>query len=97
MRLPPYRNALVEMNMTPEFQEAHHHKDSRHEEFTIVAASFPQPDTIDRSLIDTDTTPDRLMLLQVVADADRAGHRHPLARSRIGTFTIEDDGDRRRP
>jgi hypothetical protein len=84
----PYRNALVEMNMLTEFQDAHHHKDAGMK-FTIVAASFPQPDTIDRDLIDTDTTPESHLLLQVVADADAPEVEIPGAR-RIGTFTIED-------
>ena len=57
--------------------------------FTIVAATFPQPDTIDRSLIDADTTAESLMLLQVVADADAPEVEIAGAR-RIGKFTIED-------
>jgi hypothetical protein len=84
----PYRNALVEMNMNPEFQAAHEHKDAGMK-FTIVAGSFPQPDSIDRSLADTDTTPESLMLLQLVADADAPEVGVPGAR-RIGTFDIED-------
>ena len=83
----PYRNALVEMNMLPEFQEAHHHKDAGMK-FTIVAATFPQPDTVDRSLIDSDTTPESQMLLQFVADADAPDVEIPGAQ-RIATFDVE--------
>jgi hypothetical protein len=84
----PYRNALVEMNMTPEFQEAHEHKDAGMK-FTIVAGTFPQPDTVDRSFADTDTTPESLMLLQMVADAGAPEVEVPGAR-RIAAFDIED-------
>jgi hypothetical protein len=92
----PNRQALADMNMTPEFQEAHHHKDAGMK-FTIVAATFPQPDTIDRSLSDTDTTYEQLMMLQVVADADAPEVEIPGA-TRIGTFTVEDHviGDERK-
>jgi hypothetical protein len=84
----PNRQALVEMSLTPEFQEAHHHKDAGME-FTIVAASFPQVDTIDRDLLDTDTSPESHLLLQVVADSEAPEVDIPGAR-RIGAFTIED-------
>jgi hypothetical protein len=84
----PNRQALVEMSLTPEFQEAHAHKDAGMK-FTIVAASFPQPDTIDRGLVDSDTSPESHLLLQVVADAEAPEVEIPGAR-RIGTFTIED-------
>jgi hypothetical protein len=92
----PNRQALADMNMTPEFQEAHHHKDAGMK-FTIVAATFPQPDTIDRSLVDTDTTYEQQMLLQVVGDADAPEVEIPGA-TRIGTFTVEDHviGDERK-
>jgi hypothetical protein len=92
----PNRQALADMNMTPEFQEAHVHKDAGMK-FTIVSGTFPQPDTIDRSLIDTDTTPDQLMLLQVVADA-AAPEVTIAGAQRIGTFTVEDNviGDERK-
>jgi hypothetical protein len=65
--------------------------------FTIVSATFPRPDTIDRSLADTDTTPDQLMLLQVVADAAAPEVEIPGA-TRIGTFDFEDNviGDERK-
>ncbi|HVV75752.1 MAG TPA: hypothetical protein VHC43_06910 [Mycobacteriales bacterium] len=92
----PNRQALADMNMTPEFQEAHVHKDAGMK-FTIVAATFPRPDTIDRSLVDTDTTHEQLMLLQVVADADAPEVEIPGA-TRIGTFDFEDNviGDERK-
>jgi hypothetical protein len=83
----PYRNALVEMNLTPEFQELHVHKDAGMK-FTIVAATFPQPDSVDRSFADTDTTHEQLMLLQFVADAAAPEVEIPGAQ-RIGTFDIE--------
>ncbi|HVW79972.1 MAG TPA: hypothetical protein VHB69_03410 [Mycobacteriales bacterium] len=83
----PYRNALVEMNMMPEFQEAHLHKDAGMK-FTIVSATFPRPDTVDRSLADAETTPESLMLLQFVEDADAPEVDVPGAR-RIATFDVE--------
>jgi hypothetical protein len=92
----PNRQALVDMNMTPEFQKAHVHKDAGMK-FTIVSATFPQPETIDRSLVDTNTTPDSLLLLQVVDDAAAPDIGVPGAR-RIGVFTVEDNviGDERK-
>jgi hypothetical protein len=83
----PYRNALVEMNMSPEFQEAHIHKDAGMK-FTIVSATFPQPETVDRSLVDTDTTPESLMLLQLVADASTPDI-DLLGAQRIANFDVE--------
>lgn len=92
----PNRQALADMNLTPEFQEAHVHKDAGMK-FTIVAATFPRPDTVDRSFVDTDTTHEQLMLLQVVADADAPEVEIPGA-TRIGTFDFEDNviGDERK-
>jgi hypothetical protein len=92
----PNRQALADMNMTPEFQEAHVHKDAGMK-FTIVAATFPRPETVDRSLADTDTTHEQLMLLQVVADA-AAPEVTIAGAQRIGTFTVEDNviGDERK-
>ena len=92
----PNRQALADMNMTPEFQEAHVHKDAGMK-FTIVSATFPQPETVDRSLIDMDTTYEQLMLLQVVADSDAPEVAIPGA-IRIGTFAVEDNviGDERK-
>ena len=84
----PYRNALVEMNMTPAFQEAHVHKDAGMK-FTIVAGTFPQPESVDRSLAELDTTPESLMLLQVVAEGDAPEVEIAGAR-RIATFDVED-------
>ncbi|HVT21334.1 MAG TPA: hypothetical protein VHE57_08110, partial [Mycobacteriales bacterium] len=92
----PNRQALADMNMTPEFQEAHVHKDAGMK-FTIVAATFPRAETVDRSLVDTDTTHEQLMLLQVVADAAAPEVEIPGA-TRIGTFDFEDNviGDERK-
>jgi hypothetical protein len=92
----PNRLAVADMNLTPEFLEAHVHTDAGMK-FTIVSATFPQPETIDRSLIDTDTTYEQQMLLQVVADADAPEVAIPGA-TRIATFTVEDNviGDDRK-
>jgi hypothetical protein len=92
----PNRQALADMNTTPEFQEAHIHKDAGMK-FTIVSATFPQPESVDRSLADAETTPESLMLLQVVADASAPEVKLPGAR-RIGTFSVEDNviGDERK-
>ncbi|HWC33421.1 MAG TPA: hypothetical protein VG650_01220 [Mycobacteriales bacterium] len=92
----PNRQALADMNMSPEFQDLHIHKDAGMK-FTIVSATFPQPETVDRSLLDTDTSPESLLLLQVVADAAAPEVELPGAR-RVGTFTIEDNviGDDRK-
>jgi hypothetical protein len=92
----PNRQALADMNMTEEFQELHVHKDAAME-FTIVAATFPRPDTVDRSLTDTDTTESMQLLLQVVADGD-APEVAVEGAQRIATFDVEDNiiGDERK-
>jgi hypothetical protein len=64
----PYRNALAEMDAMPEFQAKHVHKDAGMER-TIVAATFPQTDTIDTDVAGSATHKSQL-LLQFVASAD---------------------------
>jgi hypothetical protein len=64
----PYRSALAEMDATPEFQAAHVHKDAGMAR-TICAATFPQPDTINRAAIDVPDAGQTQLVMQVVADA----------------------------
>jgi hypothetical protein len=64
----PYRNALAEMDAMPEFQAQHVHKDAGMER-TIVAATFPQPASIDVDMAGSATHKSEL-LLQFVAAAD---------------------------
>jgi hypothetical protein len=64
----PYRNALAEMDAMPEFQAQHVHKDAGMER-TIVAATFPQVDTIDTDVAGSATHKSQL-LLQFVGSAD---------------------------
>ncbi len=63
----PYRNALAEMNATPEFQDAHIHKDAGMAS-TICAATFPQPDSINRAVLDVADAAKSHLVLQVVTD-----------------------------
>jgi len=82
------RMALIEMNSTSEFQESHDHKEAGMES-TIVMATFP---------VEGDPTPpqqsgansDRLLLLQVVADADHPDLADDIDSTRIGRFWVED-------
>ena len=82
------RLAMVEMSSNSDFQEDENHKEAGMD-FTIVMATFP---------VDGDPVPpqesgaadDRLLLLQVVGDADRPDIVADLDSVRIGRFTIED-------
>ena len=64
----PYRAALAEMDATPEFQAQHVHKDAGMER-TIVAATFPQPTSVDAALAGA-TADSAQLLLQFVGSAD---------------------------
>jgi hypothetical protein len=82
------RMALVEMNSSKEFQTDEQHKDAGME-FTIVMATFPvdgDPVPPQESAADTD----KLMLLQVVGDADAPDLALGLDATRIGRFSVED-------
>ena len=81
----PRRMAMIEMNQRDDFKELHEHKDAGME-FTIVMATFPA---------ETDPAPDpalsgaaseRLMLLQVVADAASPDVAEGIESERIGRF-----------
>ncbi len=82
------RMAMIEMSSNADFQKDEDHKEAGME-FTIVMASFP---------VDGDPVPpqesgaddDRLMLLQVVGDADAPDVAADIDSVRIGRFAIED-------
>ena len=82
------RMAMVEMNMREDFQEAHVHKDAGME-FTIVMATFPRDDDPVPPQ-ESGAEPGRLLLLQVVADADRPDMAADIESTRIGRFRVED-------
>lgn len=63
----PYRNALAEMNATPDFQAAHEHKDAGMAS-TICAATFPIPGTVNKAIADIPDADRARLVLQVVAD-----------------------------
>ena len=82
------RMALVEMNSSKDFQRDEQHKDAGMA-FTIVMAAFPvegDPVPPQESAAGTD----KLMLLQVVADADAPDLADGLDTTRIGRFWVED-------
>ena len=82
------RMALVEMNSTKDFQVDEQHKDAAMD-FTIVMATFPvegDPVPPQESAAGTD----KLMLLQVVGDADAPDLADGLGATRIGRFWVED-------
>jgi hypothetical protein len=82
------RMAIIEMSSNKEFQKDEDHKEAGMD-FTIVMATFP---------VDGDPVPpqesgagdDRLMLLQVVGDADAPDVAAEIDSVRIGRFVIED-------
>lgn len=82
------RMALVEMSSKDAFAEAEAHKDAGMA-FSIAMASFPaagEPTPPQESATDDD----RLLLLQVVADADTPDIASDLESTRIGRFWVED-------
>ncbi len=84
----PYRTALVEMNMRPDFQELHVHKDAGMET-TIVMGTFPfEDEPVPEQVSGAD--PDRLLLLQVVGSTDTPDFADGIESTRIGRFWIED-------
>jgi hypothetical protein len=84
----PYRTALIEMNMRPDFQELHVHKDAGMDS-TIVMGTFPvEGDPIPEQA--SGAGADRLLLLQVVAATDTPDMAGGIDSIRIGRFWIED-------
>jgi hypothetical protein len=82
------RMALIEMNRSEDFEKSHEHKEAGME-FTIVMATFPiegQPVPPQESGAD----PDKLLLLQVVGDADAHDLADGIDSTRIGRFWVED-------
>ena len=84
----PYRAAMIEMNMRDDFQKAHAHKEAGMES-TIVLASFPNENGPTPPQL-SGTDPERLLLLQVVADADHHDLTEGIEATRIGRFWVED-------
>ncbi|MDH3705801.1 MAG: hypothetical protein OES57_07015 [Acidimicrobiia bacterium] len=89
------RMAMIEMNQSEDFQKDEQHKDAGMD-FTIVMATFPvdgQPVPPQESAAGND----RLLLLQVVRDADAPDLADGLDATHIGRFWIEDRiiGDQR--
>lgn len=83
----PYRTALIEMNMRPDFQELHVHKDAGME-FTIVMGTFPaEGEPVPEQVSGAD--PDQLLLLQVVAAASIPDLADGIESTRIGRFEVE--------
>lgn len=90
------RMALVEMSSAPEFAKAEAHKDAGMA-FSIAMATFPvdgEPAPPQESAADEH----RLLLLQVVGDADAPDLADEVESTRIGRFWVEDRflGDHRR-
>lgn len=82
------RMALVDMNSSKEFQTDEAHKDAGMD-FTIVMATFPvEGDPVPPQESGANT--DKLMLLQVVGDADAPDLADGLDATPIGRFWVED-------
>ena len=82
------RMALIEMNARDDFKDAHAHKDAGMDS-TIVMATFP----VDGDPVppqESGTDPDRLLLLQVVADSSYPDLAEGIESTRIGRFWVED-------
>jgi hypothetical protein len=82
------RMAMIEMNMREDFQDAHVHKEAGMES-TIVMATFPMEDDPVPPQ-ESGVAPDRLLLLQVVADAAYPDRAADIESTRIGRFWVED-------
>ncbi len=82
------RMALIEMNMRDDFQDAHEHKEAGMD-VTIVMATFPaEGDAVPPQ--ESGADPDRLLLLQVVADASYPDLAEGIESTRVGRFWVED-------
>jgi len=82
------RMAMIEMSSNDDFKKDEDHKEAGMD-FTIVMATFPadgEPVPPQESGADDD----RLLLLQVVADADTADVAADVESTRIGRFAVED-------
>jgi hypothetical protein len=83
----PYRTAMIEMNMRPDFQELHVHKEAGME-FTIVMGTFPAEGVpVPEQVSGAD--PDQLLLLQVVAAASVPDLADGIESTCIGRFEVE--------
>lgn len=85
-----YRNrmALVEMSSSKDFQKDEQHKEAGMD-FTIAMATFPvEGQPVPPQVSGTDS--DKLMLLQVVGDADAPDRAEGIESIRIGRFEVED-------
>jgi hypothetical protein len=82
------RMAMIEMSSNPDFAEAGAHKDAGME-FTIVMATFPIEDEPVPPQV-SGAGGDRLLLLQVVADASHPDLAETVESTRIGRFAVED-------
>ena len=91
------RAAMMTMQMDPQFEELHAHKDAGME-FTIVNATFPREDFVLPDGAGSGEDPDRLVLLEVVADASAPELARTIDSVAIGRFGVEDVivGDERR-
>lgn len=82
------RMALVEMNSSEDFSKAEAHKEAGMD-FTIVMATFPaEGDAVPPQ--ESGAASDRLLLLQVVGDADQPDFAAEVESTRIGRFWVED-------
>ena len=82
------RMAIIEMSSNADFQKDEDHKEAGMD-FTIVMATFPvEGDPVPPQ--ESGAGDDRLMLLQVVGDADAPDIAAEIDSVRIGRFMIED-------
>ena len=82
------RMAMIEMSSNADFKKDEDHKEAGMD-FTIVMASFPvEGDPMPPQ--ESGAADDRLMLLQVVSDANAPDAAADVESTRIGRFAIED-------
>ena len=93
----PRRAAMMTMQLDPEFEELHEHKDAGMD-VTIVSATFPRPGFVLPDGAVSAAGTDGLLLLEVVADASHPELAAAVESVAIGRFDIEDVivGDDRR-
>jgi len=85
----PTRAAMMTMQMDAEFDKLHAHKDAGME-FTIVSATFPRRGFAPGEGAGSDADTDRLLLLEVVADAAAPEMAAGITSVPLGRFDVED-------
>jgi len=85
----PTRASMMTMQMDPEFEKLHVHKDAGMD-FTIVSATFPRDGFTPPDEAGSAEAPGKLLLLEIVADAGTPELAAGIDSVPVGRFDVED-------